>query len=231
MSTDIVTRRAFAPMPRSANHASQRWRNSAMITSISLTFAEDRAISRVTAKSPRRSAISKPMAQRMPGLRGTSTRQISNSAALHADDADRPRHIGSHDGNDALCSGQSIHAQSCREAIDCCPSEITAHRHATAEQVCRVEGLQDDVGIGYGWLVISAVVAGRPRIGTGAARTDLEQSAAVHNRDRTTAGADRMDVEHWGFNRIAVDDRLPREPRLAPLQQRDIGGGAAHVEG
>jgi len=45
-------------------------------------------------------------------------------AALHADHADRPRHIGGHDGNDTLRSGQRIHAQSCREAIDCCPGEI-----------------------------------------------------------------------------------------------------------
>jgi len=41
-------------------------------------------INRVTAKSARKSAISKPMAQRMPGLRGTSTRRICNSAASRA---------------------------------------------------------------------------------------------------------------------------------------------------
>jgi hypothetical protein len=28
-----------------------------------------------------------------------------------------------------------------------------------------------------------------------------------------------------------VDDRFPGEPRLADPQQRNIGGGAAHVEG
>jgi hypothetical protein len=55
-----------------------------IIASTSSSFAGDNAINRVTAKSTRKSAISKPIAQRMPGLRGTSTRRISNSAASRA---------------------------------------------------------------------------------------------------------------------------------------------------
>jgi len=68
-------------MPASANHAAQRLRRSATIPSISLMTDEDSGKSRVAAKSARKSASSKPMAQRMPGLRGTSTRWMSSSAA------------------------------------------------------------------------------------------------------------------------------------------------------
>src|SRR5262249_6205942 len=67
--------------------------------------------------------------------------------------------------------------------------------------------------------------------GPSAARPDLEQSAAVDERDRAAAGTNCMDVKHWGLDRVAMDHRLPREPYLAPLQQRDISRGAAHIEG
>ena len=149
---------------------------------------------------------------------------------MHADDADCARHVGGDDRDDAIRSSHRIHAQRRRETVDRRSRKIAAHLHATSEEVRRVQGLQDDVGVGDCRVVITAIVASRPRIGASTARPDLEQTATVDERDRAAAGADRVDVEHRSFDRIPVDDRFPGEPRLAALQQRDIGRCAAHIE-
>ena len=124
--------------------------------------------------------------------------------SLHADDSDCSCHVGRDHSNDAIRSSQRIHAQCHRKAVDCRSRKIAAHLHAASEEVHRVQGPQDDVGVGDCWLVISAIVASRPRIGAGTARPDHEQNAAVDKRDRAAAGADRVDVEHRSFDRIPV---------------------------
>ena len=151
-------------------------------------------------------------------------------ASLHADHADCARHVGRDHGDDALRCSQRIHAQHRCQAVYCCFREIPAHLHTSSQEMRRVQGLQDHIGIGDRRLVVAAVVAGWPGIGTGAARPDFEQSARVDKRDRAATGADGMNIEHRRLDRIAVDDRLPSEPCLAALQQGDIGGGASHVE-
>jgi hypothetical protein len=49
--------------------------------------------------------------------------------------------------------------------------------------------------------------------------------------DRPAAGADRFDRHHRLAQRVAGEMRVRRDLRLAVEDQRDIGRGAAHVEG
>ena len=244
MSTVRATRRSVGrdallgePAPRPARPA-RRTR-----PRIGAARPADSGSSRVVAKSARRSVSSRPMAHRMPGLRGTSTRRDVELAreprgmqrpgaaerdqrvvarivaALHRDDADRPRHVGGDDGDDAL---RRRHQRPCRAAPPAARSRPRArswpHRHAAAEQMRRVQRLQHDVGVGHGRLVVAAVVADRAGIGAGAARPDLQQPAAIDIGDRAAAGADGVDVEHRRLDRIAVHHGLAGQPALAVLR-------------
>ena len=40
-----------------------------------------------------------------------------------------------------------------------------------------------------------------------------------------------MDIQHRRLDRVAVHHRLPGQAAVTAFQQRDVGGGAAHVEG
>jgi hypothetical protein len=68
------------------------------------------------------------------------------------------------------------------------------------------------------------VIAGRPRIGAGAAQSDLEQSAGINERDRAAARADCMDVEtrssvkaHTSASARSGEECAPPRPALAGL--------------
>ncbi len=69
-------------------------------------------------------------------------------AALHADHADRARHVGGDDGDDALRGRHRIQAQRRRQPLDRRARQVLAHRHAAAEQMRRVQRLQHDIGVG-----------------------------------------------------------------------------------
>ena len=151
--------------------------------------------------------------------------------ALHRDDADGLRHVGGDDRDDALRGLHQPKAELLRQLADRLLREILVDRHAAAEQIARVERLQHDIGVGDGRLGIAFAVADRTGIGAGAARTHLQEPATVDIGNRAAAGTDGMNVEHRRLDRVAVHDRFGGEPRLAGLQQRDVGRGAAHVEG
>ena len=74
---------------------------------------------------------------------------------------------------------------------------------------------QHDVGIGDGRIITAQAVTSRPGIGTGAARADLQQSAAVDECDRAAAGAHGMDIQHRRLDRIAVHHGLGCQPAFA----------------
>ena len=80
-------------------------------------------------------------------------------------------------------------------------------------------------------IVAAARVAGRARHRAGALRADLQHAEAVDARDGAAAGAHRVDVHHRHRDVAAFDLAAARDERLAVLDQRDVAGGAAHVEG
>jgi len=108
----------------------------------------------------------------------------------------------------------------------------------------RIQEAEHGVGVGDGRLAAAQVVAGRTGRGAGAARPDLEQAAGVDVGDAAAARADFGDVDRGDAQHLptfptrlaalahaAADVVLERLEPAAVLDQRCLGGGAAHVEG
>ena len=113
-----------------------------------------------------------------------------------------------------------------------------------AEEVARVQPPEDDVRVGHGRLRAAAPVADRARIGPGALRADAQEPARVDPGDRAATGSDLDEVDDRRPDGVA-GERHPADPgagvaadvvvlghrRLPVLDQPDLGGRAAHVEG
>ena len=106
------------------------------------------------------------------------------------------------------------------------------HRPRHGQQPLRVQPAQHQVGVGDGGLGAAAAVADGPRIGARRLRPDLQHAGRVDRGDRAAAGADALHVHHRHVDRQAVvDGELGRHLRHAAVDQRHVGGGAAHVVG
>jgi hypothetical protein len=98
------------------------------------------------------------------------------------------------------------------------------------EQLLRIESPEHQVGVRNGRLGPAAAVADRAGIGAGAFWSDLDQAGSVDPGDRATAGAHRVDRDHRHVDRHGVFDLgLVGDRRFGVPDQRDVGGGAAHV--
>ena len=103
-------------------------------------------------------------------------------------------------------------------------------RHRAADQL-RAEAAEHDVGVGVRGLVVAALVAGRPGVGTGRLRAVAQRAGSVDPGQRAAAGADRQHLDRREADRVAVlDEPLLRDPLLALVDERDVGARAAHVE-
>ena len=116
--------------------------------------------------------------------------------------------------------------------------------HGAAGQRRRVQVAEDDVGVRDSRLGAAEVVAERPRGRAGAAWADLQRAAGVAPDDRAAAGADLGEVNGGNAQKIAASGEqsrtvhdsaadlvLGRPAYRAVLDDRCLGGGAAHVEG
>ncbi len=104
-------------------------------------------------------------------------------------------------------------------------------RLRAAEEVIGVEVAAYEVGVGDRGPGTAASIAGRPRIGAGALRPDIEEAAAVDPGDRAAAGGDRRHVERGYVDLPARDHPLGDFERHPAFDEGDVGAGAAHVEG
>ena len=112
------------------------------------------------------------------------------------------------------------------------PSAPRRRRAASAaEEIVAAEIAEHQVAVGDGRHVAAAAVAGRARHRAGALRPDLQLAEAVDPGDGAAAGAHRVDVHHRHRDVAALDLAAAGDERLAVLDQRDVAGGAAHVEG
>ena len=124
------------------------------------------------------------------------------------------------------------------------PGELGVDHHVAVRQGSRADVAQHDVGIGQRGLAAAPAVAGRSRARPGRARADAQAAGRVHVRHAAAAGADLGDVDGRGADQLAATSHQAtaggqRRPHLvlggiahAPaLDQRRLGGGAAHVEG
>ena len=112
--------------------------------------------------------------------------------------------------------------------------------HRAAEEVLRVEIAEHEIGIRHRRFSAAAQVARGSRVAAGAVRPDLEQTGLVDSRDAAPA---RPDLDHFGHRHpqrqaaSAGEAVHPRHLELgcalgaAVVDDADLGGGAAHVEG
>ena len=120
-----------------------------------------------------------------------------------------------------------------REVFELLPDDPAVERlvRARAEYVrekTRVQLADQDVGVGHGQGA-ALPVAGGAGIGAGRVRPDPE-AGAVEREDRAAAGGDRVDRHHRRPHAHARDLGLEGTLVLAGVM-RDVGRGAAHVEG
>ncbi len=88
------------------------------------------------------------------------------------------------------------------------------------------------MGVGDGGLQAAAARGGGAGVRAGAGRADFQQAGGVDAGDRAAAGADGADVDHRHVDWHGVFDLdLGGDRGLAAADQRDVGGGAAHVVG
>ena len=100
-----------------------------------------------------------------------------------------------------------------------------------AEETHRVEKSEHQVGVGHGGRGPTTPVAGRPRIGPGTARADMQYAARVDVGDRAATGANACDVQTVQGDPMAGDPPVGGDRSLTLDDERHVGARAAHVEG
>src|SRR4029079_18973985 len=98
-------------------------------------------------------------------------------------------------------------------------------------KVVWIEKAEDEVGVRHRRLDASVAVTGRTRLRTGALGYDVQHAAEVDARDGAPAGADGGDVQALQRHPLAGNAPIRSNRRLPAYHQRDVGRGAAHVEG
>jgi len=112
-------------------------------------------------------------------------------------------------------------------------------RDGAAREVLGVQVAEDEIGVRDGRLRPAEGVACRARLRARAARPDFQETDLVDVRDGAAAGADLDQLDGRDAHRqaAALDEpflarglEAVRGERLAPVDERELGGGAAHVE-
>ena len=118
--------------------------------------------------------------------------------------------------------------------------QLGLQRNGAAGERRRIDHAQCHVGVGHGRQGAAAAVAGGARLGSRTLRPHRDALQRIHLRDRAAAGADLDHLDHRDAHRQAaalqesrgaVDLEHARGMRLVVVDQADLGGGAAHVEG
>ncbi len=150
--------------------------------------------------------------------------------ALHRDHPQCLRHVfvGNRDHARRGLGFTDIHLL--RQRSGHAPRRGHIQRHAAAQEGIRLQAPQHQVGVGHRGLVPAQPVTRRAGPGTGRLRPDLQQPAAVDPGNGTTARPDGVHVDHRHGHRPGADVALGGQADLA-VDQRHVGGGAAHIKG
>ena len=203
-----------------------------------------------------RSLVSSPTADVMPGCGGTSTSGISSMSATSAACSGPAPPNATSANSRGSCPFSIVRDRIARAmfelAIVRIPSAVSrtpmpscsARRstaacggvavqlHAPAEEPLGVDPAEHHVRVRDRRLRAALAVAGRARVGPGAARADAKRAAVVDAGDRAAAGADRVDVEHRHEQRVAAHPRVARDasPMPCSVTMPMSARRAAHVE-
>src|SRR4029077_15698993 len=113
-------------------------------------------------------------------------------------------------------------------ALEEAPRPRGVERGFAAQQTAVAQMPQHEMCIGDRRLLTAPVTDGAG-IRAGAFRADTQRPGTVKARERTTAGADRVDIQHGNGHGKAGGLRLLRGGETA-IEEGHIGGGAAHVK-
>jgi hypothetical protein len=152
-------------------------------------------------------------------------------AAPHGRHPHAVRHAGVDEGVDAGGAIHHPHAEAFRQPGHGALRRPAVERLAPAQEIAGVEQAEHEVGVRHRGLGAAGAVAGGAGDRAGAARAHLERAAWAEMRDRAAAGAECHDVEAVQRDALARHVAPAAERGLAFRDQRDVGGGAAHVEG
>ena len=141
-----------------------------------------------------------------------------------------PDHVGNDDAQRSQRRMFYRATQFRRDGSERPARKLRAEFHITPDQTARRQPAQHEIGVGHGGTLTTTSVTGRPRIGPGADRTDLEQVVPVEPGDGATACAHRFDIDHgkpyWKTGHISLIGHI----RAVIPDQRNIRTGAAHIE-
>ena len=106
---------------------------------------------------------------------------------------------------------------------------IEIEREVSAEKTRGLQAAEEKIGVGDGGLG-AAPVADRAGIGSGGFGADAKNAGGIEAGERASSGADGVNVEHGNADGrpsdLSVGGSVDRT-----FDERDVGGGASHVEG
>ena len=153
-------------------------------------------------------------------------------AAADRDQADGVGHVGVGDLDDGVRGAHGVVAEGLADFLcHCSFSGGAIERHRAAEEPCRTEPAEDEIGVGVRRLLAPALVGRRSRIGAHALRAVAQAAARVDPGDAAAPGADGDNLDRGEHDWVAELDRpLVGDADLTAVHKRDVGAGAAHVE-
>ena len=125
------------------------------------------------------------------------------AAPAHRDELEEMDHVRVRDPDHAERRVVDAHVERVCDGRERRSRPVDVERDLAAEEVVRVDASGDHVRVGHRRLRAAPPVAGRPGLGAGAARSDLERAGRVDPGDRAAAGADLDDVDDRHLDRVA----------------------------
>src|SRR6266849_5180871 len=98
-------------------------------------------------------------------------------AALHRDDADRPLHVGVDHANNAARRGERVGPHRAPQPFDHMHRALGVELHPAAEKILGDEPARNQISVGDGWEIATAVARGTG-VGAGALRPTLSEPPA-----------------------------------------------------
>ena len=165
------------------------------------------------------------------------------ASALDGNTPHGAHHVGADQAVNAIGRLNHILVEIAGQASQCLGRPVHADRQVAPHQLGGIEIAEDEVGVGHGRLASATVVAGRSGYGAGAARADLDSPRHVGRGDGAASGPNLGDIDgrhlygvtgalHEACSKddAAADLAFGQDGEAAVLDDRRLGGGAAHVE-
>ena len=169
--------------------------------------------------------------QRARAAEGDQREVAGVEALLHGHQAQRAEHVlvdDVHDAGRGRLHAAQLHRV--RDGLDRGLGGLRVEGDLAAGQLGG-QVAEHHVGVGHRRLGAAHPVRGRAGHRPGRLRADPQRPGQRRDvRDGPAARAHRPDVHRGGPHLEVADHGLPPDPRQQVLHQRDVGGGAAHVE-